>query len=539
MIARIRRRYRDANLVVRTKAPQLLIVLMAVSVLVLIPAVTRGLAGDYLIVALDLVIFAIMVGSIVLLNRGRFRAASIISVAATTLVMIALASIADHSSPLGIYVTTLYLVPSLLLGLIVSETEWHIVGIATVGVGAILGITYVVALPSIEPELAGMVPTHITTGLTIYVLITLMTFLSARYTRQAMEQVEMSALESSRTIDRIGDISASAETSAESAEAIRKDYGIVGGKVEEITSTLSYFQDAIGELRTSAGKALEAVRMISERALAFHGQVEEQNTVVQETTAAVNQMSASLDMVAKITKDKEAASDALLSATREGLSVLEQASSAFDATTREMESLIEISRIISDIADRTNLLSMNAAIEAAHAGERGKGFAVVSDEIRTLAGSTAENSTVISNNLGRIIEFVSQTRAHVTATREFMGRISSEVQEVGAAFSEIAGSAAELAQGGKEVMLAMNVLQESSVSIRDGSDDISRQQQDAKARMENVGTVVQSMESATDHAGKAVVAISSAMHSLRATIDDSNDQQDRLRESIIRLARGS
>lgn len=539
MIARIRRRYRDANLVVRTKAPQLLIVLMAVSVLVLIPAVTRGLAGDYLIVALDLVIFAIMVGSIVLLNRGRFRAASIISVAATTLVMIALASIADHSSPLGIYGTTLYLVPSLLLGLIVSETEWHIVGIATVGVGAILGITYVVALPSIEPELAGMVPTHITTGLTIYVLITLMTFLSARYTRQAMEQVEMSALESSRTIDRIGDISASAETSAESAEAIRKDYGIVGGKVEEITSTLSYFQDAIGELRTSAGKALEAVRMISERALAFHGQVEEQNTVVQETTAAVNQMSASLDMVAKITKDKEAASDALLSATREGLSVLEQASSAFDATTREMESLIEISRIISDIADRTNLLSMNAAIEAAHAGERGKGFAVVSDEIRTLAGSTAENSTVISNNLGRIIEFVSQTRAHVTATREFMGRISSEVQEVGAAFSEIAGSAAELAQGGKEVMLAMNVLQESSVSIRDGSDDISRQQQDAKARMENVGTVVQSMESATDHAGKAVVAISSAMHSLRATIDDSNDQQDRLRESIIRLARGS
>lgn len=539
MIARIRRRYRDANLVVRTKAPQLLIVLMAVSVLVLIPAVTRGLAGDYLIVALDLVIFAIMVGSIVLLNRGRFRAASIISVAATTLVMIALASIADHSSLLGIYGTTLYLVPSLLLGLIVSETEWHIVGIATVGVGAILGITYVVALPSIEPELAGMVPTHITTGLTIYVLITLMTFLSARYTRQAMEQVEMSALESSRTIDRIGDISASAETSAESAEAIRKDYGIVGGKVEEITSTLSYFQDAIGELRTSAGKALEAVRMISERALAFHGQVEEQNTVVQETTAAVNQMSASLDMVAKITKDKEAASDALLSATREGLSVLEQASSAFDATTREMESLIEISRIISDIADRTNLLSMNAAIEAAHAGERGKGFAVVSDEIRTLAGSTAENSTVISNNLGRIIEFVSQTRAHVTATREFMGRISSEVQEVGAAFSEIAGSAAELAQGGKEVMLAMNVLQESSVSIRDGSDDISRQQQDAKARMENVGTVVQSMESATDHAGKAVVAISSAMHSLRATIDDSNDQQDRLRESIIRLARGS
>jgi methyl-accepting chemotaxis protein len=275
--------------------------------------------------------------------------------------------------------------------------------------------------------------------------------------------------------------------------------------------------------------------MIAERALDFHGQVDEQNTVVQETTAAVNQMSASLDSVATITKDKQAASDALLNVTNEGISVLEQASSAFDATTREMESLIEISRIIGDIADRTNLLSMNAAIEAAHAGERGKGFAVVADEIRRLAGSTAENTTVISNNLSRIIEYVTQTSAHVAATREVMTRISAEVQEVGSAFAEITGSAAELAQGGKEVMLAMNVLQDSSVLVRDGSDEITRQQQEARDRMEHVASVVDSMERGIEAAGKAVIAISTSMNSLRETIDNAGNHHAALRDSVIRL----
>jgi hypothetical protein len=225
MLHRIHHRYRDANLVIRTKAPQLFIVLTAVSVLVLIPAAIRGIAGDYLNTALDLVIFAVMVGSIVLLTRGNYRAASTISLSVATLVMIALASIADHSSPLGIYISALYLVPSLLLSLIVSETEWHIVGIGMVGVVAILGITYGIAVPSMEPETVVAVPTHVTTSLTIYVIIAAMAVLSARYTRHAMEQVEAAVLESNRTIHRIADISANAENSAESAVAIRRDYG--------------------------------------------------------------------------------------------------------------------------------------------------------------------------------------------------------------------------------------------------------------------------------------------------------------------------
>ncbi|MFW6234634.1 MAG: hypothetical protein ACOC4I_04590, partial [Spirochaetota bacterium] len=325
MIDRIRNRYRDASIVVRTKAPQLLITLSTISLLVLVPTVTTALAGEYLNTALDLVIFGVMVGSILLLINGHYRAASTLSLAVASLAMIALATIADYSSPLGVYTVALYLIPSLLLSFIASETEWPILGLGVIGIGVIVGITYGIAVPSLPAELAAEVPGHLITSLTIYVLVAAMAFLSARYTRNAMERVETLFQDSERTINRIMDISSSAESSVESTEAVRRDYGIVGEKVEEITTTLSYFGDAILDLQNSSGKALNAVRMIAERALAFHGQVDEQNTVVQETTAAVNEMSASLDSVAGITRDKQAASERLLVVTQQGISVLEQA----------------------------------------------------------------------------------------------------------------------------------------------------------------------------------------------------------------------
>ena len=114
-----------------------------------------------------------------------------------------------------------------------------------------------------------------------------------------------------------------------------------------------------------------------------------------------------------------------------------------DDNTRDIQKINEVMEIIDAIAGQTDLLAMNAAIEAAHAGEAGKGFAVVSDEIRKLAESTNENSKMIKTTVTAVSARIYQIGGDSAESRKAFETIREEADVSSQTMAEIARAMGE------------------------------------------------------------------------------------------------
>ena len=248
---------------------------------------------------------------------------------------------------------------------------------------------------------------------------------------------------------------------------------IVSSSLIQITENVKDIQGQIKKLDNNVLNSSSHVDNISGNIASLDNLIEEQVAMVEESTASVTQMIASLNNVASITEKKKVSTDRLVETSKDGEEKLDVFIQVVEEINHTIDTIFEMTGIISGIAAQTNLLSMNAAIEAAHAGDAGRGFAVVADEIRKLAETSSENSGEISKALKTIVDKIKSASSSSQVTRTAFDDIKCEINDVALALSEISSSTAELQVGGNEILIAMNKLQSVSENVKKGSDEMS------------------------------------------------------------------
>ncbi len=188
-------------------------------------------------------------------------------------------------------------------------------------------------------------------------------------------------------------------------------------------------------------------------------------SAIHQTSAAVEQISASIARIAEESTTRFHDIRNLAELSKAGQQEMVSTLAVIQHVTKGIDALQSFLEIIDDIAGKTAILSMNAAIQAAYAGEVGKGFAVVADEIRRLAESSAINAAGIAKQLKGLIEVIHQAENSSLKTSRILTESEEKVAKAAAGFQEIQQGAQELALGGKEMLQGISSLKEVAVSL--------------------------------------------------------------------------
>ena len=341
----------------------------------------------------------------------------------------------------------------------------------------------------------------------------------AEYFNETIEKIGVSIQQvgvNSNTMEEIGDELASNMT--ETASAVNEiSANIDGVKQQALTQAASVTE--------TAATIEEIVRTIKQ----LNNSIETQAASVAQSSSSVEEMVANIASIGQTLGKTDDVIRHLTTATGDGKATLVTSNTVTQKIAEESGSLMEASSVIQHIASQTNLLAMNAAIEAAHAGEAGKGFAVVADEIRKLAEDSATQGKTITATLKTLsgeIETLSASSKTVEEKFNAIFTLAEQVKEMSARLTE---AMREQENGSKEVLTAIKNINMVTTEVQAGSEEMLKGGEGVAQEMRKLDDLTRIITESMNEMASGAVQINNA-------VQEVNEITQKNKRSIESLA---
>ncbi len=328
-----------------------------------------------------------------------------------------------------------------------------------------------------------------------------------------------------------------------SIKSVEENAAVMQGIGEELASNMNETATSInqisGNVESVKQKTLSQAASVTETAATIEqiirtirqldSNIESQAASVAQSSSSIEQMTANISSITQTLEKTDSIIKDLVGATADGKDTLINASNVTQNISEESGSLLEASSVIQHIASQTNLLAMNAAIEAAHAGEAGKGFAVVADEIRKLAEESSmqgKSITVTLKTLSGEIDSLSQAAGIVVEKFNIIFNLADQVKMMSSRLME---AMREQENGSKEVLSAIKDINNVTAAVNEGSAEVLKGGEEVAKEMNKLDELTRLITSSMNEMAAGSVQINK-------TVQDINEITQKNKRSIQNLA---
>lgn len=489
----IRRSYTASGIAVQEKAVALFVVNAFLFFGFFALAVIRILGGFYLMGGIELAMSLALVVFLVLLKRGHFRTISLVSQALFLLGATGLFAVREITSVMELYALPTYFIPASIASALLAFGVWQVVGVVVLSIITQISFYMIRIVPFARAAGADIHLSEMMIAIILSVFSGIFTIQLYKMQQRSLSSMEkQQALAESRLLSTRGLLD-EAGTAFNIGERLSHSASQNVSAAKEIQQELTSMGEQIGDLTESAETMQCARRQIQQSKESVRSRMERQSEATRQTVGSTKEILSHVEEIRNEVESKDAVINELISVASESVKQVDQTAKQVELIAESTSSVLKVIGVIDDIAGRTNLLAMNASIQAAHAGEAGKGFAVVAGEIRKLSEETNRNSQAIRTTLetnAQQIESAAEVSGHL---KEMYREVALKIASIKDAIHEIAVRIGKLVNESDAIARAVENLTSVNSEVLDSLTGMEQELENSDECQKNADLVIRSM----------------------------------------------